>query len=373
MQNNIKVKIDDCSCITVLNILQSNKIGIVNFERLSANNVQFDTSKSNYKSIISLIPSNYQVSIVKDNSWSYLFKMLTKKVGVVIGVIVVLICHLIFGKFTFYIKVYGVSTLSPQQVIQCIKKYGVAKGKINNFDNAELEKYILKSLDQVSLVSVVNNGNTITINIKEKLPQIDTSFADIVAPRNMLVNCIEVIKGTPAVTNGSIVHQGDVLVHAYYLDSSGNKVECEPMAKIVGHTWFCSTITFEPDSVELVRTGKKIVNKTFYIGGRCVGKTNKQIKYKLFEHQSSKVDVFNGLFLPLSVEYKCTYELAERKVHREYSHYKDKLENEVKSNARKQVPNGYTIIDESVSTNIVSGKYVITAYLHSMVEVNNVN
>ena len=303
--NKETIEITHCNPVSVLNVIKFNKIHVDNCT-IATSSIMFTISRKYHNALVDVLGKyNYQYSIINYIGWRKFSALIKYRLGLVVGTCICLIASLIFGRFTFYINVLGLNTIARQEVIQTINKYGVSVGKINHFDNAQLEKYILSNIDKVSLVSVTNRGNTITINIKEKLSEDVKDFDDIIAPMNMLITSIDIVSGTAAVSEGNIVKKGEILVFAYYLDNAGLKHKCDAIANIKADTWFCATTQFKEDSVTRVRTGKVIKNSTYYLGGKQILQAAKPNNFKLFVEETREVHLFNRLFLPLVVKYNC--------------------------------------------------------------------
>ncbi|MBP5651311.1 MAG: sporulation protein YqfD [Clostridia bacterium] len=374
MKNKIRINVSNCSPTTVLNLLYANGIIAKDISRTSATSVEFTIYKKMHANLLGILNEKcYNVSVVKNYGIQSVFDYIIKRLGVVVGVFIVIASAIIFSKFTFYINVMGNNSVPTDSIIECIASYGIKKGKINTFETDKLEKYIIENIQDISLVSVTSVGNTITINVKEKLPQITNTYSSITAPYNMLITSIDVISGTPSVKVGDIVKKGDVLINPYYLDHNGTKLQCEAIGKVVGDTWFCASSNFEENIVESVRTGKKLTNSEYYLGTKKLFATNKHCSFDSFEIEYKKENLFNGLFIPLNINYTIYYEVQFITTHREFADYEDILKQETYNKASKCVPEGFEIIENNTTVNKVGNNYVVSTYLKSVVEVNNAN
>ncbi|MBR4745646.1 MAG: sporulation protein YqfD [Clostridia bacterium] len=374
MKNKVRISVSNCSPTTVINILYSNGIVAQNIIKTSATCVEFTIYKKMLANLLGILNEKcYNVDVVKNYGIQSVFDYVIKRLGIVVGTFIVIASAIIFSKFTFYINVMGNNYVSTNSIIECIANYGIKIGKINTFEADKLEKYIIENIQDISLVSVTSVGNTITINVKEKLPQITNTYNSITAPYNMLITSIDVVSGTPCVKVGDIVKKGDELIYPYYIDHNGAKSQCEAIGKVIGDTWFCASSTFDENSVESVRTGKKLTNSEYYLGTKKLFATNKHCSFDSFEIEYKKENLFNGLFIPLNINYTIYHEVQFVTTHREFADYEDKLKQETYNKAIACVPEGFEIIENNTTVNKVGNNYVVSTYLKSVVEVNNVN
>ena len=82
----------------------------------------------------------------------------------------------------------------------------------------QIENQIQK-VDRVSLVSAIIKGNTLVINIKEKVynPEYEDkeNFKPIISVHNAIITEVTVIQGTPMVKAGQVVQKGQILVSPF--------------------------------------------------------------------------------------------------------------------------------------------------------------
>ncbi len=371
MNSKMLVQLEGVSSINLLNQLVANNIAVSNYTKIGAKSVKFEINASIYPQLLVLAKEKcYNVNILRDKPFVRLLNCARARLGIVIGIVIVVVCNVLFSRFTFSYHIMGLDTLAEQTVVDKLQSFGIRKGKINHFDNAQLEVYLRKEIPQISLVSVATKGNVLIVNIKEKLPEIDTSHVAITAPQNMLITDLQVIAGTPMVKVGDVAVKGTELVAPYYYDAEGKQISCQPIAKVTGDVWYVGSVQFQEDRVEYKRTGKKIRNATYYMGSKQIFATTKPVTFATYEVVERKVSAFKNLFFPFNIAYKYYFETKPIQVHTNYEDVKDKLASDSSKLARQSVPQGCNINDEKLVVSQVGDIYTITTYLRSSIEVN---
>ena len=364
------IQLQGAGSTTLLNELLKSNIVIHNVQIISPKCIQFEINISMYQNLLLLSKEKcYNIIVLKDNIFVRLKNLVLKRAGVCIGLVLVVVFNIIFSRFTFSYQILGLETISTQSVEDALSKYGIKKGKINNFDNNDLEIYLRKAIPEISLVSVMKKGNVLVVNIKEKLPEIDTTHYALTAPHTMLITKIDVVNGTALKKVGDIATKGEELVAPYTYDQEGTKVDCEPIAVVSGKVWFVGSVQFEEDKIEYRRTGKKIKNVRYYLGNKNIYSSVKNVSYEYFDKETKHVKAFNNLFVPLNITYDYYFETKAVNVHTDYASVEQSLIDESKSKAYSSIPNGYVVNNEKVVVSNSNGKYVITTYLESDIEV----
>ncbi len=348
-------------------------VDIWDLKKVSAKEIYFKVSAFNYKHILSKHTQKwYNICIVQKYGLAKLKSTLIRRVGLVVGLSCVIILSAIFSKTTFNYSITGLNTISQQQVEDLLENYGIKKGKINNFNNDDLEQYLLEKLPKISLVSVMVKGNTLSINIKEKEESLNTYLPVITSPYTMLITGINVTSGTLAVKVGDVVKKGSVLVYPYVLNTDGSKTKCKAVASIQGDIWFCGNVDFKEKEEVLVRTGRKTTKRTTYFGKYPLLTKNPNVSFEFYEVESRQSQTKN-FFLPFSTKTQVYYECKYKTVTRSLEKEKEGLFKQSKQNAYATLPAGFNVVEETQQIIKVDNIYKIQTYLKCNVEITNDN
>lgn len=141
-------------------------------------------------------------------------RMKKRKLLLAGAVLSVLLVYLM-SSFIWFVEVKGNKKLPAEKVINAAEHAGLAMGTLKmGLDKDKIERYIKNAVPEVAWVGVRITGTKALIEIAEKVivPPVDNSPADVVAERDGLVRELLVLSGKPAVHEGDMVKQGDVLI-----------------------------------------------------------------------------------------------------------------------------------------------------------------
>ncbi len=365
-----EVQVNSNNRVAFFNFLIKHNIQIFELKIVDDEVLRFFVSAKNYLKLLSIKNRMcYNIVVINRFGTKKLQHFVRTRAGVVAGLVLSAILLFFVNMFTFNYKILGVEQLSHQQVISALKDFGIKINAINNFDNAELEQFLKRELDEISIVSVVKNGTTIIVNIKEKLPKLEVEFVPIVANYNMMIEEISVFAGWSKFVAGDIVKAGEVLVEPYFVDESGIKTDCKPTANIVASTWFSHSVEFKEKETLRVRSGNKIVNTSYSFANKIVFETNSPNKFEHYEEEVSVVSAFKNLFLPIVIKKSVIYELVEVEIERNFELVRDDVIADAFEKAFAKVPQHLSVKSEEFSVTKVGKIYLVNAYLKCKIRI----
>lgn len=225
--------------------------------------------------------------------------------GVIIPIFVFIVFLSINNLFVFNYKIIGNELITQDEVLEVLKQNG-AKGivKKSQIDKQKLEDAI-EELDKVSLVSVIIKGNSLVVNIKEKVYNAEYEDKDNFKPLKSefegIITEISIVQGTPLVKVGQTVKKGQDLVAPYVLDTSGQILSVKPMADIKADV-FLTTITQVPNTkIEMIDTGNVIKTKTISLFGLNVFSNSVDNNFAIFRTETQVEDMSKNLLLPFKI------------------------------------------------------------------------
>lgn len=341
-------------------------IKIYDYDRISKDEFIFGVEYSDLKKTKKiLIENNFEIIEIKKLGFYKLFLNFFSSIGLIVGFLLSLI--LIFFQ-NIYIKNYqivGNKDLSTKEIIYFIKDNFVSnKNKINVKD---VEISLVNEFENISYVSVIIKGQTLVVNIKEKLlpSEIYGDFSPLFALFDGKITKVELVSGTLNIKVGDIVKKGDILVFPYILDSQGRNKEVEACAKVYAETWNMGVVEYFDKYYETTRTGKKIENSEVTLCGLEIYKNKKENKFKLFEEESYSQDLNKNIILPFKLNKHIIYELESVLIEKPFESVKEEVIDKARLNALKKLLKYDIVIKEFYSTKSSVGitivNYVITA------------
>ena len=194
---------------------------------------------------------------------------------------------------------------------------------------------------------MIVRGQTLIVNIKEKLlpEEIYGEFEPIISEYDGKVTAINLVSGTMAVKTGDYIKVGDVLVYPYYNDA-GTIKKVMANAEITMEIYHTSSITHFDDRVELVRTGRSVLNTEILLFNLPIYSNLSEMNYELYETETNEQNLVDNNILPLKLKNTTYYELEEVEIHETFEDAKDRLLKEARKKALLNAGNCDIIKDE---------------------------
>ncbi len=293
-----------------------------------------------------------------------------KRFAFVIAIIICLSVYLFSNLFVWSVNISGNYRLSKVDIMSALQleNYGIGKPKAN-INTKQVEQVLLKKFDQIALVSAHLYGNSLNINISEKLPQNYLDYRLMCSDYNGIIKEFTLVSGTAAVKVGDVVRVGDVLVYPYIIDNSGEKKSIFAQANIVIEVDFSYTISYNENREIYEDSGRKFVVKNISLGKLNFRKT-KPCPYKNYQQKTSESYVLNNMFLPIKKTEIVYYEQVLVSKFIAFEEAKDDLIKEAYEKAVFEAKN-FEILDKKHT--IVKGDdlYYITATIKAMVYIGD--
>ena len=142
-----------------------------------------------------------------------------RRYGLMAGALIFFFILFFSGRFVWDIRVSGNSTLTAAEVKAELAAVGFSKGcRIGTHDVDRITNSVLINSERIAWMSINMNGNVAYVQIREKVDAEgefgkDTSGdSNIVAARDGIIEYVEVMRGSAAVTEGQSVKEGELLI-----------------------------------------------------------------------------------------------------------------------------------------------------------------
>lgn len=185
------------------------------------------------------------------------------------------VAALFFGSFCVWdIEIEGETTLSDEEILRTLQKYGVGIGSFcYGIDQETLRNHVLLELSELSWITVNIRGFRALVQVRPRTPKPEIvderTPVNIVARRGGVVLSVEPFGGEAVVLPGSTVREGDLLISGL-TDRGGQTVELlAAMGRVEARTWY--TLRTElPLTAERKQWGEETVSCALIIGGRRI-------------------------------------------------------------------------------------------------------
>lgn len=285
--------------------------------------------------------------------------------GLLVSIVFCLIGYFFQYQFVLKYEINGTTLLSAHEVTEFVKENSSAqKSKI---DTQKLEILLVENFEEVSFASCIIKGQTLIVNIKEKLlpEQIYGNFSPIVAQNSGKITKINLISGTANVKIGDIVEKGDVLVEPYTIDTSGQVKEVEAKAEIFAEVYYQGSVDHYEKFIEIKRTGKTAIQNDITLFGLNIYQFKENFEFKMYEAEYEDIDLIDNLFLPFKIRKTTYYELSENLIETKFEDVKNQFIEKAKQKALENCENCDTIIEEFYTLRHLSGVTIVNYCLVS--------
>lgn len=316
----------------------------------------------------------YKFDIIKRSLFLDFIKIIKKNIALFLVALIMVLSLSIVSNFVLQIKIIGNSGVSHQKIEEVLAQNKIFKGKLKNTYNLKQIELLLKnSVDQISLVSCILKGNTLLININEKIDNNDINriYNPIVAPYDMIIKNVLVKSGTSVVKKNDTIKTGEVIVQPYINYKDGSKLKVEARAQIEAYIELSNSLNYFENHEEMVKTGKKHVQTEYSLFGfSWTGGANDTIKFKDYQVEKQSYFLFNNMILPIKKQVTYYYEVKPKQVFKMFDKYQEQkliCENEnllYNTIEDKTIIKDYQFLSTTKKTN---NMYIVTTYLKANV------
>lgn len=211
------------------------------------------------------------IRVVKKHDIKFLFARYRRNYSIFAGFVAAFLLMFIASRFVWSIEIDGNHIYTQEAVLKFLEEQGVTTGdKVKDIDTENIEKVIKNELPQITWVNVRIEGNVLKVSIDEsKADELKSENIDgnIISEYSGIVEYIITRSGTPRVTVGDEVSEGDILVEniLYVPDDYEENIQqfqTQAQADIFIRTHLSIEKELETSYVDKIYTGHR---KTTYV------------------------------------------------------------------------------------------------------------
>lgn len=236
---------------------------------LSSDGVSFRTSRRQSAELRRIL---LQEEIAYQESGENALRALLRRPVLLASLALTMAAIFVFGSFVYGVEITGnhyVNTASIRAVLAENKVDGfVYKGEI------DLEKIRgeIVALEGISFASVSVKGNRLYVNVKEEIASLspeEESFTPVLAGKAGVITKIVAESGTPLVSIGDAVKEGDVLIAPVYAFAEG-EAPAPAKGEVYASTVYVKEIVLPLFSMQNERTGGETSFREISLFGRKI-------------------------------------------------------------------------------------------------------
>ena len=181
------------------------------------------------------------LEIVKSGGLPTLVRRYCKRVGLLLGSILIVALLWLSERFVWDVRVVGNVSMTESEVLSELRGCGFGVGSyIPDLKTGEIENRVLIASDRISWISIYLNGTVAQVQVIERTlpPESDagTLPANLVAACDGQIELLELYRGHSVVKIGQAVRKGELLVSGLYDSTQGGFRYTRAAGKVLART-----------------------------------------------------------------------------------------------------------------------------------------
>ena len=335
-------------------------VSLFDIERKSKDDTTFKCSYLDHKKVQKFLKKrNINVQSVEHEGLLYRCARLLTCYGAVAAIIVFFALYFVQSQFLLQYEVLGADKLSEEEIV-CFVKDNFSRSKMS-LNPKDVEVGLMDKFNRISFASCIMKGQTLVINIKEKLmpEEMYGSFSPLVAQKNGRITEINLISGTLKVKVGDIVQKGDVLVEPFTLDTSGQLKKVEAQAEILADVYNEGSVDHYDTYIEVKRTGRVAVKNDITLFGLSIYNFQEDFDFKMYEVEFEEVNLIRNLLLPFKMRKTYIYELEQNVIETKFEDVEQEFVQKAKQKALENCENYDKMKEEFYTIRSFSGVTIV--------------
>ena len=284
----------------------------------------FSVNSKDFGAAKKVLESKSKSFVPLGNDKGGLLKRVVKRVGVWVGLIIFTAVAVAFSQCVTKISVSGNEEVTTEEIEEAVLKE-LELPSIKSVVDAERIKQNVCDIEMISDASVEIEGNTVFVNVLERLPQVKTPEGDVKSLYDALITKIVLYEGECKTRVGDTVRAGDVLI---------TKTDGNALGDVYGRVWIHEQTVVPFSRIVLSRTGRK---QTVVFTGDKAPKYRGE--FRLYETETE--DVLLRLAVPFKAKKITYYEVEEREETIDFEARKEEIIQEKFDAMEKTLPQPY--------------------------------
>ncbi len=364
MKASVRFEVSGLNQLRLLNTFVKEDIYIKRPDRKSQNLIYFSIdAKDKTRAIEIMEKLGFVYTIIDETNLKRLIKKAIPRLGLPIGIIVMIILSVYASSFLWKIEINGNARVDELTIVRTLRQNEISIGKKICFNADSVEEALLQ-LDGISAVSAYLVGTTLKIDVIESAEVSPPKMTgDIISLYDAEVTRIIVNSGTAKVKIGDRVPIGATLIEGVEYNTAGEPLmETDAQGEVFGKANFTYS-----ETASLLggyrRTGNKIKNTVIKFFGFEISKRSEEMPGYESETTITRI----GNLFPLYAVTTTYYELEQLP-----DKTLEELEKEIKDKAINNliICAGGSEIASTSNSLIISDKiYKITIHIEAEVSI----
>ncbi len=371
----VNIKVESYFIERFINICISKKILLWNIQRKKSTILYANISIKDYKRLKEIArKTKSKVNIESKKGLPFILHKYRKR-KIFIGFFILILIGLIAtSNFVWNIDVKGNNNISKEEIIEILNqngfKIGMNKNKIDT--NLIINKIRLQR-DDIAWVGINLDGTNAIVEIKEAdmAPEIidENEYCNILSNKNAIITKINVQNGTPAVSVGDIVKEGDILVNGYMEGKYTGIRYVHSTADIEAKVWYSKKEKFYLNQEIKVPTGATEKKYTVNLNNLKINLYKTLSKFQNYDtiNESKKLMIFSNFYLPIEIVKTTNYEYEIQPKTYTEEELTEIATKQLEETLEKEIENKDNILDKQVNVYSNEG-YIEVEVIYEVLE-----
>ena len=254
------------------------------------------------------------LQLVKKRGIPFIFSRYRKRYGLFVGLVLGLFLIFWSQLFVWKIEITGNTSVTSAEIRKSLSECGISVGSfIPMLDPHRDANVLLLNCRELSSAAISINGTHLKVSVLERTPLpdiMDTSgYYNVVASRDGVILDIDAALGTPEVSEGDVVFEGELLINSFTVRANGTYFPTHAQGIIYAAVKESFVTEIPLQRTTKCYTGRSETKKIYTVLGKTLNFwTNDSSPYEYFDGVSSEYDLelFGFIQLPVSV-FRITY------------------------------------------------------------------
>lgn len=243
-RGNIQLELFGAFPAGVLNAAAASGIELWAIESLNENRLRLHLYEGDLDALRRIARrAGCEVEIIKRVGGRRGLHQILRRPALLIGLAAAVLLTLCSSLFVWDVEVQGEHRLSRGEVLRTLEDCGFGVGSFWPGINTDLlRSEMMVRLPEIGWMTVNVSGSRATVAIAERQPRpkmySEAAAADLVAARDALVKRVNVLAGSPQVSEGEIVTAGQLLIAGHTIALSGLEQLVHARGSVMADTWY---------------------------------------------------------------------------------------------------------------------------------------
>ncbi|MBQ4528629.1 MAG: sporulation protein YqfD [Clostridia bacterium] len=351
-----RVELEGEDVLNCINIISGSEIDLKNINKMS-NTYYADVKKSDIKQLYDICNEHgIKIRIIGRFGLAMKLYIYKKRTAFLIGLFLCMVMFFVKLSFINKIEIIGNNYLTDDQIKQIVEECGIYYGRfVYGIDENKIQKEILKNCKHFSWVWVEIKGNSVFVDVREKISQpkfYDKSYAcNIIAERDGVISEAISESGINYTKVGDYVRKGDLLIGGIYDSNDYAPVRfVRASGSIKAKTVYTISDNYDTCYIKYTPVDKKLYSYKFkFFGFSFSVGANKEENIFLMKQDNKNFSVFGKKISSLGFTKEKYCEIIRTECIMDKYETEQMAIRELTQRLYSQIPDDAVVIDEKNS------------------------